>query len=495
MKFLLLNPPFLPLYSRFSRSPAVTKSGTIYYPIWHAYAAGVLEQAGFEVKLVDAPAAKLSREDCLRIAKNFAPDVVVTYTATPSIFNDVQVAADIKEALPNSFAVLTGPHATALPKETLELDSRLDAVARAEYDYTLVELGKSLPSRSALGSIGGLTYRDGAEIRSNCERRFAEADALDSMPFVSSVYKKHLRVEDYFYAHCRYPVVSFFTSRGCYAKCSFCQYPKLMFGNKQRQRSPENIVAEFEYVQKELPQTREVLIDDDTFSFHQEHTHAFCELMISRKIKIPWTIEGRANIEYETLALLKRAGCRMIVVGFESADNQILKNMRKGVSHERMLKFVEDAKRAKVMIHACFMAGNPGETRQTLETSLAFAKEIMADTCQFFPLMVYPGTEAYDWALKNGYLTTTDFGQWLTPEGMHNTIVSTPQLSARELVEFCDYARRAYYLSPAYLWYKLKRVAFNPEELSKTFKSARTFAKYLLFKNTLAKPVLSSGNS
>jgi len=480
MKILMLNPPYFPKYSRFSRSPAVTKSGTIYYPIWHAYATGVLEKEDHEVKLIDAPAHGFSKKDCYSIASNFKPDMVVVYTSTPSIYNDIEIAREIKELIPQSFVLLTGPHVSALPVESLLIDKRIDAIALREYDITLVELASILPKKERLNEIKGIAYISNGKILSNPEREFI-AD-LDNLPFVSAVYKKHLKIENYFYAHCRYPVVSIFTSRGCHGKCNYCVYPEQMFGRKQRQRSPENIVAEFEYIKKELPQVREVLIDDDTFSFNQEHTIKFCELMIKNRIKLPWTVECRATLKYETMVMMKRAGCRLIVVGFESADNDVLRNMKKGLTFERMREFVKDAKKANIMIHSCFMAGNMGETKETLQKSLKFAKEINADTCQFFPLMVYPGTEVYEWAKSNGYLTTDDYRKWLTEEGLHNCVVSTPELSAKELVNFCDYARRKYYLSPNYLTYKFFKVLKSPEEMKKTLKSMKTFSKYLFRK-------------
>lgn len=482
MQILMLNPPFLTKYSRFSRSPAVTKSGTIYYPIWHAYATGVLEKEGHNVKLIDAPADGLSREDCYKIATDFQPEMVIVYTSTPSIYNDIEISGIIKDLLPKSFMVLTGPHVSALPSESLDMDVRVDAVARREYDLTLFELASVLPNRNKLKFVKGLTYREADKILTTEDREFIQD--LDSVPFVSAVYKRHLTIENYFYAHCRYPTVSIFTSRGCYAKCNYCVYPEQMFGRRQRQRSPENIVAEFQYIERELPQVKEVLIDDDTFSFHQEHTKKFCELMIKKQISIPWTVECRANLNYETMVMMKKAGCRLIVIGFESADNAILKNIKKGITIERMRKCVEDAKRADILIHSCFMAGNQGETRETLLKSLRFAQEINADTCQFFPLMVYPGTEAYEWAKRNDYLITDNYRDWLTKDGLHNCVMSTPELSAKDLVDFCDYARKRYYLSSRYIVYKLKQVLRNPEEMKKTFKSAKTFVKYLFIKSS-----------
>jgi radical SAM superfamily enzyme YgiQ (UPF0313 family) len=183
------------------------------------------------------------------------------------------------------------------------------------------------------------------------------------------------------------------------------------------------------------------------------------------------------------MVVMKRAGCRLIVVGFESGDRDVLESMRKGVSIERMRRFVEDAKRAGIMIHSCFMAGNRGDTRETLLKSLEFAEEINADTCQFFPLMVYPGTEAFEWAKENGFLTTMDYSKWLTEDGMHNCVVSTPEMSSEDLVTFCDYARRRYYLRPRYIWYKLLQGLREPEEMKKTLRSGRTFFWHLLKKS------------
>ncbi|MBL6989698.1 MAG: radical SAM protein [Bacteriovoracaceae bacterium] len=481
MKILMYNPPFLKKYSRFSRSPAVTKSGTIYYPNWHAYATGVLEQNGHEVLLLDACAEDMTTKQCLTIIKAFAPQMSVVYTSTPSIYNDVEIAAELKEQLPNHFVVLTGPHVTALPKETLEINHNIDAIAHGEYDFTLVELAKFLEEKKekeALGTVAGISFRFQNKVITTVPR--AACEDLDSIPFVSKVYKKHLNVNNYFYGHCRFPVVSIFTSRGCSARCNYCVYPEQMFGRRHRQRSPENIVAEFEYIVKEMPEVKEILIDDDTFSFIPKHTDRVCDLLIEKKIKIPWTVECRATLRYETMVKMKKAGCRLIVVGFESADDQILKNIKKGITLEKMEKFVKDAKRAKIMLHSCFMAGNQGETKETLKKSLAFAKKIDADTCQFFPLMVYPGTPAYTWAKENNYLSTTDFKEWLTTEGLHNCVINTPELSATELVEFCDNARKQYYLNPRYITKKALQMVTSPKEITKTAKAAKTFFKYLL---------------
>ena len=478
MKILMLNPPFLPKYSRFSRSPAVTKSGTIYYPIWHAYATGVLEENGYDVKLIDAPADSISHDECYKLVTSYMPDIAVIYTSTPSIYNDIEVAEQIKLHT-NCYTVLAGPHASAEPDECLKYNS-IDAVARHEYDFTLLELCKNYQSNKKISSISGLSLKIDGKIIHNSDRPFTEN--LDDIPFISSVYKKHLNYKNYFYSHCRYPIISIFTSRGCNAKCTWCLYPQQMFGQKARQRTAQNIVEEFLYIQKVFPDVKEVLIDDDTFIFSKEFAKEFSELMIKNNISVPWSVECRANLKLESMKLMKKAGCRLIVVGIESSNDKILKLMKKGMTVKRIKKFVEDAKAAKVKIHACYMAGNKGETMETLEETLNFAKWVNADTSQFFPIMVYPGTEDYKWAKENNYLDVKDYRQWVTEEGLHNCVLSTAELSSSELVNFCNYARKEIYLSKKYILNKIIQLIIEPKEIFKTVKAALIFSKFLFKK-------------
>ena len=122
----------------------------------------------------------------------------------------------------------------------------------------------------------------------------------------------------------------------------------------------------------------------------------------------------------------------------------------------------------------------PDSLNETLEKTLQLAKDLNPDTAQFFPIMVYPGTEAYEWAERNGYLTTLDFAEWLTKDGLHRSVVSRPELTAQELVEWCDRARREFYLRPRYIWSKIRQVITQPQEARRVFMGFRTFAKYLV---------------
>ena len=478
MRVLMLNPPFHPRYSRGQRSPAVIKSGVMYYPIWLAYATGVLEQNGHDVKLVDAPAAGHDLAYVLDMVQGWKPRLVVVDTSTPSITNDLEVVQAIKQRAPDTFAVLVGPHVSALPEESLRMNGAADAVARREYDYTLRDLALAVQCSADLDDVQGLSYRRNGQVMHNPDRPYIRD--LDALPFVSEVYRRHLCIEDYFYSITRYPEVTIITGRGCPHRCVYCLWPQTLTGHRYRRRSPANVADEFEFIASELPQVKEVFIEDDTLTVNERHTVALCQELIRRGVRLPFTANSRANVSYETLRWLKRAGCRLLCVGFESGDQAVLDAMGKGIQVEEFRRFARDARRAHVLIHGCFMAGTPGETRRSLDETLKLALELPLDTAQFFPLMVYPGTRAYDWARRNDYLISQDFRDWLTEEGLHNSVVSRPDLPAEELVQWCDEARRRFYLRPRFVLAKVREVVARPAEARRIFKSFRRFARYLV---------------
>ena len=478
MKIYMLNPPFHKKFSRPQRSPAVIKSGVIYYPIWLAYATGVLEKAGFGVRLVDAPARGFDLTDILQQIDEFKPRLVVLDTSTPSIDNDLRIAESIHAKIPKAYIVLVGPHVTALPDEVLSSSSAVNIVARGEYDYTLRDIAECLEDNCDLSAIEGISYRssDGS-IMHNPERPFIKN--LDEIPFVSEVYKRHLIIEDYFYSITRYPEVAILTGRGCPYECSYCLWPQTLTGHGYRKRSIVNIVDEFEYISRELPQVKEVFLEDDTFTVDQNRSVLLARELIQRGNRLPFSANSRADVSYETLKELKEAGLRLVCVGFESGDQDILNTVNKKISIEHFYQLRRAATQARVLVHGCFMAGNPGETRQSLNKTLQLAKNLNPDTAQFLPIMVYPGTVAYDWAIKDRRLDTTRFGDWLTKDGLHKSIISYPDLSSEDIVKWCDDARRSFYLRPKYILNKLIEMVTHPSESYRIIKSALSLFHYI----------------
>jgi len=475
----MLSPPFLYRFSRTSRSPAISKGGCVYYPIWMGYATGVLEQAGHDVKLVDAPANGMTNEDVIKLVKDWKPELMVIDSVTASFKNDVKVTEELKKANPNGFTIMVGTHVGALPEESIKASKSIDAVARGEYDYILRDLAKALENNESLDKVMGITFREGNVIKFTPNMPPLEQPELDAMPFASEVYKRHLRIEDYFYPSVLFPEVTIVTGRGCKFRCTFCKFPQTLTGHSYRARSPKNVVDEFEWISKNLPQVKDIMIEDDTMTQDKGRMIEICKEIEKRNLKIPWTCNARADVDLETLQWMKKAGCRLLCVGFESSNQEILNNIKKGTRIDKIEQFMKDTKKANVLVHGCFMLGNRGETRETMKATVEWAKKLDPDTAQFFPLMLYPGTEAYRWASENNFLATHNWEEWLTPEGTHNTILNTDKLSAKELVEGCDWARKEFYMRPGYILGRLRLAIVNPRETRRLLMGGRTFMKYL----------------
>jgi radical SAM superfamily enzyme YgiQ (UPF0313 family) len=452
--------------------------GTFYYPVWLAYAAGVAEQNGHDTVLMDAPAMGLNLEAVLNRLADFVPELIVLDTSTPSIINDVKVAVTLKKRFSKCFVVLVGTHPSALPVETLKLNRNIDGVCQGEYEFTIRDLAFVLENNHDISSVKGLVWQDGDHIYRNDPR--GKIEELDSLPFVTSVYKKHLNIKDYFFAAASYPMVMIMSGRGCPYRCFFCVYPQVMHGRRYRMRSAGDVVAEMEYIATHLPEVKEVGFEDDCFTANLKRVREICDLILSKDLKIKWYCNVRGNLELETLQLMRQAGCRLVTVGFESGCQEILDGMKKGETVENYIKFGKAARKAGVLVHGCIMVGNPGDTAQTLAQSYEFAKKMNCDSMQFYPLYVYPGTEAYDWAVENKYLTTFDFTKWLTPEGLHNCVLNTPDLSADKMMALCDNYLRKYHFRPGYILRKAWQGLRDPEEGFRTVKSALIFFRKLL---------------
>jgi anaerobic magnesium-protoporphyrin IX monomethyl ester cyclase len=479
---IFINGPFIDGFSRESRSPAVTKSGTLYFPAWLAYACGFAEDNGFNCKLIDSIADKISFETSVKSVVESNPKIIVIGTSTPSIEADLDFAKAIKNELKQSLIVLVGTHASALADEIVLENGFIDLIARREYDLTITELLKCIKEGKDWGSILGITYQVNGELYKNGDMPYIHD--LDVLPFASKIYEKHLNIKNYYYGHVRFPMVSIFTSRGCNAKCTYCLYPQTMFGNF-RERSAKSIADEFLWISNNLPEIKEVLIDDDTFTMNKIRAQKVAQELINNKNKLLWTCESRANLDKETLVLMKKSGCRLVVTGFESVSQDVLNKVKKGIKFSNVDKFVDAAEKAGIKIHACFMAGNPGDTLETLNATLKWAlSKKCFDTAQFFPLQVYPGTKAYTWAQETGVLKKQNFRDWVTPSGMHNmTIVKNDMgLTLEECLDFCDNARIKFYLRPRYILVKIFQGLREPQEFKKNLKGFLKIYKFLFKK-------------
>jgi len=377
---------------------------------------------------------------------------------------------------------MVGTHVSATAEESLRYCEDIDAIARKEYDYTVRDVALKLSKGEDYYEGRGLSYLKDGQVVNNPDMPFIED--LDELPFVSKVYEKYLKscYLSYFYGANLHPIIVIIAGRGCPFTCVYCVYPQVMTGHKFRIRSVNNLVDELEYIKDTFPNIKEIFFEDDTFTINKQRVRDICDEIIRRGLRVTWSTNSRADVDFTTLDLMKKAGCRELCVGFESGDQKVLDNIGKKLKIEQQYKFSQDARKAGIIVHGCFLVGNPGETKETLQKTLDLAIKLNPDTAQFYPIMVYPGTMAYQWAENEGYLTTRKYDKWLTYDGFHNSVVERANLSHEELVRWGNDARRKFYLRPKYAFSKLKQMVAHPKEAKRIIMAATTLSKHILFK-------------
>lgn len=482
MNILFLNLPYKFNISRASRWPEKTKAGTLYYPYWLAYGAGVCEKKGIETKLVDCITREYSIEDTLNEISNYNPDYIMAEITTPTCFYDFETINIIKKENPNLKIIIGGTHATILPEEVLNQCNGIDFVVRQEYDFTIPEIiftlnnSGNIDDKGDISEIKGISYRSDAihsddesiergKIFHNPDR--VPLDNLDELPFVSKVYQKFLNVDDYAYAFAQKPMIQIVSARGCPNKCNFCSYPSTMGGRLFRTRSTKDLVDEIEYILTEMPEIKEIFIEDDTFTVNNDRIIDFCDEIIKRGLNPIWSCNTRVDLPFNAMKKMKEAGCRLLVTGYESGSQKVLDETKKGINLQQSLDFAKNTKKLGIKVFGCFMIGLKGDNLDTINETFEFAKKVYPDMCFFQQAVPFPGTEFYEWVKEEGYLITEDYSKWLNDDGYLNCLVNYPYASADEIEKIRDNLMSKYYFSFTYIfktflsnldWIEFKRV-------------------------------------
>ena len=475
LKTLFLNPPSFENYDggASSRWPATREIESYWYPVWLAYPAGMLEGS----RLLDAPPHHVSMEETVEIGKQY--DFLVLFTSTPGFPGDIQLAAKMKEANPNLKVCFVGPHVTTLPERSLAEGKAIDFVVRREFDYATVEYANGKP----LNEILGASYRgqDGTVIHN--PDRPAVAD-LDEMPDVVDVYKRDMDVRRYNVPFLLHPFVALYTTRGCPAQCTFCLWPQTLSGHPWRKRSSDAVAREMAKAKEYWPDVKEFFFDDDTFNIQKARTIELCAKL--KPLGLTWSCTSRVTTDYETLKAMKEAGCRLLIVGYESGDPQILKNIKKGATVERARQFTKDCKKLGLIVHGDFILGLPGETKETIRTTIDFAKELDVETIQVSLAHAYPGTELYDYAKANGFIRIE--GAQMVDEGGHQVaMIEYPGLPRDYVMEMVHHFYDEYYFRPKAIYRIVRKAVFNSEERKRLYKEAKQFLTLRAARNKAVK--------
>jgi hopanoid biosynthesis associated radical SAM protein HpnJ len=463
LKTLFLNPPSFENFDggAGSRWPATREIESYWYPVWLAYPAGMLEGA----RLLDAPSHHVSAEETINIARDY--EFLVLFTSTPGFPGDIRLAKKIREINPKIKIAFVGPHVTVLPERSLKDCAEIDFVVRKEFDYAVYEFahGKSLDE------ILGISYLKNGSVVHTPDR--PEVQDLDSLPHVTEIYRRDLDITKYNVPFLLYPYVSLYTTRGCPAQCTFCLWPQTLSGHPWRKRSTDDVAREMAAAKDYWPNVREFFFDDDTFNIQKARTIELCTKL--KPLKLTWSCTSRVTTDYETLKAMKEAGCRLLIVGYESGDQQILKNIKKGATIERARQFTKDCHKLGLVVHGDFILGLPGETHDTINTTIAFAKELDVETIQVSVAHAYPGTELYDYAVKNGFMVGDNK---MVDEGGHQLAhIQYPGLPADDILEAVHRFYDEYYFRPKAVFRILRKAAFNSVDRKRLYKEAKTFLK------------------
>ncbi len=474
MKVLVVNEPYVKGFNRTQRWAARTRGRVLRAPDWLAYATAVLEEAGIEAKLFDFPAMDLDKEDLRRLVWREDPDFVVLDTTTPSIYSDIECARICKEES-HTRVIMVGPHVSALPEDTLRLaEGSVDVVCIGEYDYTVLDVVRNFHD---LNSVKGIGYCDENGSAIITERRLLVED-LDSLPFPAW---HHLDLMRYFDGGKLYPYIDIFSGRGCPHRCTFCLWPQVMHGNRVRLRSPAKVVDEIEHdieLCPEVVQGGEFFFEDDTFTLVKSNAMAICEEILSRGLKITFSVNARTDTANEELfTLLKRAGCRELLVGFESGDSEILSKIQKKETAEDAYRFMELARKTRMDVHGCFVLGLPGETKQSMENTIQLALDLGLHTVQFSAAVPFPGTTYFDYCRENGLLNTEKWDDWLS-EGEQAGVIDYPGLGREAVREAVDRGLKRFYFRPTYM-IKFLLQTRSRSDLYRKLRGAKNFLSYL----------------
>jgi len=433
MKTLFLNAPS---YDGFdggagSRYQAKREIKSFWYPTWLAQPAALIPGS----KLIDGPAHRLSVEDVLPHAKDY--ELLVLHTSTPSFSSDVKVAEAMKEMNPKLKIGFVGAKVAVQPTESIMASSAIDFVARNEFDFTIKEIAEG----RAFDKVDGITYRAPSGDISHTRDR-AMLENMDELPFVTEVYKRDLKIENYFIGYLKHPYISIYTGRGCKSRCTFCLWPQTVGGHRYRTRSPQHVAQEIALARQYFPQVQEFFFDDDTFTDDLPRAEAIAKEL--GKMGVTWSCNAKANVPRETLKVLKDNGLRLLLVGYESGNQQILHNIKKGMLIDVAKKFTKDCHELGIKIHGTFILGLPGETKETIQQTINFAKEINPHTIQVSIAAPYPGTYLYKQALDNGWLDAKH-AELVDDNGVQMAPLTYDHLSSTEIFDSVETFYKRFY--------------------------------------------------
>ena len=448
-----------------SRYQAKREIRSFWYPTWLAQPAALVADS----KLIDAPPHGISLADILPQAKSF--DLAVLHTSVPSFKSDVRTVEALKAANPNLKAGLIGAKVAVNSDSSLKDAPALDFVARNEFDFTIKEVADGVD----WSRIKGLSYRNGEGVIVHNEERPILED-MDQLPFVTPVYKRDLEIEKYFIGYLKHPYISIYTGRGCKSRCTFCLWPQTVGGHRYRTRSVGHVIDEIAWAKKAFLEVKEIFFDDDTFTDNLPRAEAIAKEL--GKLGVTWSCNAKANVPRESLKVMRENGLRLLLVGYESGNQQILHNIKKGMRIEVAERFTKDCHDLGVTIHGTFILGLPGETMETIEETVRFANRINPHTIQVSLAAPYPGTFLYDQAVTNGWLDAAN-AELVDDNGIQIAPLHYPHLSHQQIYDSLESFYKRFYFRGNKIGSIVGEMVRSPEMMKRRLREGVEFFQFL----------------
>ena len=467
MRTLFLQPPSFEGFDggAGSRYQARREIKSHWYPTWLAQLAALVPDS----KLIDAPPHGIGLQEVLDQTPQY--DLAVLHSSSPTFTSDVKTANAMKAVNPNLKIGLVGANIAVDPLGHLQRADGIDFVAGKEYDFAIKEVAEGRD----LKDVAGLIYRDGDGVIRHTEER-PLLENMDDLPFVTPIYKRDLDIKEYFIGYLKHPYLSFYTGRGCKSRCTFCLWPQTIGGHKYRTRSVEHVVEEVAWAQKNFPEVKEIFFDDDTFTDDPVRAQAIAREL--GKLGVTWSCNAKANVSRDALKVMRDNGLRLLLVGYESGNQQILHNIKKGMRVEVARRFTKDCHDLGIKIHGTFILGLPGETKETIQETIKFAREINPHTMQVSLAAPYPGTFLYKQAVENGWLDTSN-AELVDEHGVQLAPLSYPHLSHSEIFHSVEEFYRAFYFRAPKIASIVMEMAQSREMLKRRLREAVEFFAFL----------------
>lgn len=433
-------------------------------PLWCRLNAGYALDRGHVVDILDADALDMDADDVARVVRNRMPRLAVLVAhghqpsaSTQSMENVRAICQAIKAECADQPILITGVHAAALPKQTLQ-DEACDYVCNGEGPVTIHQLLEVLQgSGKPRSEIEGLVWRDEqGDIRNN-----RPAPLITDLERDLHGHVWHLLPMDRYRAHnwqCfedpdkRQPYASIYTSLGCPYKCHFCCINAPFGTNRYRMRAPDAVVAEIDHLH-ERHGVETFKIIDEMFVLNDRHVAAICEALAAKTYAADLNIWAYARVDTvktERLALLRSSGIRWLALGIESGSDLVRDGAQKSLSDDDIHETVRAIQDAGINVIGNFIFGLPDDDRASMERTLQLAQSLRCEFANFYVAMAYPGSPLYREAKTQGWALPSSWSGY-AQHSYDCQPLPTATLSAGEVVTFRDDAFHAYFEDPAYL--------------------------------------------